>query len=90
MTGVLAALAHVPGLGRPWGRTVALTNPRHRTFRATWGHTFDAYGRQAFQRRLAPDEFVALFREVPGVTIVRHRGGDVVARRAAAQANGSR
>ena len=89
-TGILAALAHVPLLGRAWGRTVALTNPRHRTFRATWGHTYDAYGSQAFQRRLAPDEFAALFREVPGVVIVRHRGGDVVARRAPAQANGKR
>jgi SAM-dependent methyltransferase len=89
-TGILAALAHVPLLGRVWGRTVALTNPRHRTFRATWGHTYDAYGSQAFQRRLAPDEFVALFRETPGVVIVRHEGGDVVARRAAPQANGSR
>ena len=74
VTGVLAALAHVPVLGRAWGRTVALTNPRHRTFRATWSRTFDAYGGQTFQRRLAPDEFAALFREIPDVTIVRHRG----------------
>jgi len=89
-TGILAALAHVPVLGRIWGRTVALTNPRHQTFRATWGHTFDAYGSQAFQRQLTPDAFAALFREVPGVVMVRHQGGDVVARRGAAQANGNR
>jgi SAM-dependent methyltransferase len=90
VTGVLAALAHVPILGRAWGRTVAVANPRHRTFRATWSRTFDAYGSQSFQRRLAPDEFAALFREIPGVTIARHRGGDVVARRATSQAKGSR
>jgi SAM-dependent methyltransferase len=90
VTGFLAALAHVPVLGFLWGRTVALTNPRHRTFRATWGHTYDAYGSHAFQRRIEPEAFAALFREVPGVTILRHRGGDVVARRAPAHANGSR
>jgi SAM-dependent methyltransferase len=89
VTGVLAALAHVPVVGRPWGRTVAFANPRHRAFRATWAHTYDAYGSQAFQRRVTPDGFVSLFREVPGIAIVRHRGGDVVARRGAAQANGS-
>lgn len=90
LTGILAAVAHLPLLGRAWGRTVALTNPRHRTFRATWAHTYDAYGSHAFQRRLDPEAFAALFREVPGVTILRHRGGDIVARRAPAQANGSR
>jgi SAM-dependent methyltransferase len=90
VTGGLAALAHLPGLGRLVGRTAAFANPRHRIFRATWAHTYDAYGSHAFQRRLAPEEFAGLFREVPGVTIVRHRRGDVVARRTATQANGSR
>ena len=90
VTGILAGLAHVPLLGRLWGRTVALTNPRHRTLRATWARTYDAYGSHAFQRRLDPEAFAALFREVPGIAIHRHRGGDVVARRAPAQANGSR
>ena len=90
VTGGLAALAHMPGVGSLVGRTAAFVNPRHRTFRATWGHTFDAYGSQAYQRQLAPDDFAGFFREVPGVTIVRHQGGDVVARRTGGQAKGSR
>ena len=89
VTGGLAALAHVPGVGRVVGRTAAFVNPRHRTFPATWRHTFDAYGSQAYQRQLAPDDFAGFFREVPGVVIVRHEAGDVVARRNGPQAKGN-
>jgi SAM-dependent methyltransferase len=90
VTGGLAALAHVPGLGRVVGRTAALVNPRDRAFRTTWAHTFDAYGSQAYQRQVTPDDFAGFFREVPGITILRHQGGDVLARRTGGQAKGSR
>jgi ubiquinone/menaquinone biosynthesis C-methylase UbiE len=87
LTGNLAALAHLPIVGRLVGKTgTAIRYALMPDFKTTWTNTYDFYGPHAFQRYVDADEFWRYFEQAGGVEGV-HRSGTVVrARRAAAPA----
>jgi ubiquinone/menaquinone biosynthesis C-methylase UbiE len=78
VTGNLAALSYVPLLGSVVRRTgLALHYDLMPDFKTTWTNTFDFYGTHAYQRFMSSAEFSALFREIPAISIVRERDGNV-------------
>jgi hypothetical protein len=46
-------------------------------FKTTWTNTYDYYGSHAHQRFLGSQEFSALFRAVPGMTVAFERAGNI-------------
>jgi ubiquinone/menaquinone biosynthesis C-methylase UbiE len=79
-TGVLASMAYVPGLRSlvRWTGT-AVYSELMPDFKTTWTNTFDKYGGHAYQRYMTPEEFWALFEEIPGVEIRTREAGSVTA-----------
>jgi ubiquinone/menaquinone biosynthesis C-methylase UbiE len=79
-TGNLAALAHVPLLGRVVTRTgTALRYDLMPDFKTTWTNTFDYWGQHSFQRFATPEEFVQYFETTQQVDLTSHGAGIVVA-----------
>jgi ubiquinone/menaquinone biosynthesis C-methylase UbiE len=78
-TGNLAALAHVPVLGRLVTRSgTAIRYDLMPDFKTTWTNTFDYWGQHTFQRFVAPEEFVRYF-DAAGVTVESPGPGVIVA-----------
>lgn len=78
ITGSLAALSYLPMLGvlvRKAG--LALYYDLMPDFKTTWTNTYDYYGGHTYQRFLQPDEFIALFRALPDMTIEYERAGNL-------------
>ena len=79
-TGNLAALAHVPLLGRLVTRTgTALRYDLMPDFKTTWTNTFDYWGQHSFQRFATPEEFVGYFDSTSQVDVASRGAGIVVA-----------
>lgn len=57
-SGLTAAVALTPGVGWLLRKTIAPSNPRMRTLKATWSTVYDSYGHHHFQRYLPHDQFV--------------------------------
>jgi len=82
LSGCIAALAHVPILGRFWGRTAAVTNPRMQNFKATWSCTYDSYGYHSYQRHVSAAEFASYILNANSeMEIVWHNGCQLLAKR---------
>ena len=82
LTGVLAALAHVPVLGRLLSRSgVAIRYSLMPDFKTTWTNTFDCYGNHAFQRHVTSEEFWSYFASAGDVERVFSENTLVVARK---------
>jgi ubiquinone/menaquinone biosynthesis C-methylase UbiE len=79
-TGNLAALAHVPLLGRVVTRTgTALRYDLMPDFKTAWTNTFDYWGQHSFQRFATPEEFVRYFDATRQVDVASPAAGVVVA-----------
>jgi ubiquinone/menaquinone biosynthesis C-methylase UbiE len=77
-TGNLAALSYVPLLRALIRKTgLALYYDLMPDFKTTWTNTYDYYGSHAYQRFLSSEEFSALFRAVPRMTIAFERVGNI-------------
>jgi ubiquinone/menaquinone biosynthesis C-methylase UbiE len=82
LSGCIAAVAHVPLIGRLWGRTIAITNPKMRNFKATWSCTYDSYGYHSYQRHISAAEFTSyLLNGDVKMEIIRQNGCEILARR---------
>ncbi len=82
LTGNLAALAHVPLLGRLLRLSgIAQYSALMPDFKTTWTNTFDIYGNHLYQRYIAPDEFWSYFRETGGIEQVHADGTLIVAKK---------
>jgi ubiquinone/menaquinone biosynthesis C-methylase UbiE len=81
VTGCLAAIAHLPVIGKLWGRTVAVTNPLMPNFNSSWSCTYDAYGSHSFQRHLSDAEFADYFKKIESIRIIRQNGTEILAER---------
>jgi hypothetical protein len=46
-------------------------------FKTTWTNTFDYYGNHAYQRFLTAEEFAALFKAIPHMTIAFEKMGNI-------------
>ena len=81
-TGNLAALAHLPLLGRLVTRSgTAIRYDLMPDFKTTWTNTFDYWGQHSFQRFAAPEEFVDYFAAAGAVSVHSPGPGVVVATR---------
>jgi ubiquinone/menaquinone biosynthesis C-methylase UbiE len=79
-TGTLAALAHVPLLGRLVTRSgTAIRYDLMPDFKTTWTNTFDYWGQHTFQRFAAPEEFVRYFDATGDVAVESPGPGVIVA-----------
>lgn len=79
-TGILAAVAHVPLLGRLMTISgVAIRLPATPDFKTTWTNTYDNLGTHAFQRYIAPEEFAGYFRRLPDVEPIYQQAGVIMA-----------
>jgi ubiquinone/menaquinone biosynthesis C-methylase UbiE len=79
-TGNLAALAHVPLVGRAVVRSgTALRYDLMPDFKTTWTNTFDYWGQHSFQRFATPEEFVHYFDATAQVDLTSPAAGVVIA-----------
>jgi ubiquinone/menaquinone biosynthesis C-methylase UbiE len=79
-TGNLAALTHVPLLGRLVTRSgTAVRYDLMPDFKTTWTNTFDYWGQHEFQRFATPDEFAGYFTALDDVDVTRRADGVVLA-----------
>lgn len=76
VSGILAAMAHIPLIGNFFGKTIAVKNPLMPNFKSTWSATYDTYGGHAYQRHLSMPDFLACF-DLPGVVREPTPGGGV-------------
>lgn len=86
LTGILAALAYVPLLGRVlcWSGA-AIRYDLMPDFKTTWTNTFDMYGNHTYQRHISPEEFLGYFEQVGGLERVFSDGTTVRMRKMEAQ-----
>jgi len=85
VTGNLAALGYTPLIGAVVRRAgLALHYDLMPDFKTTWTNTFDFYGSHEYQRFMSRDEFAALFRQIPAISIVRERDGNIHAAKSGA------
>jgi SAM-dependent methyltransferase len=79
-TGLFAALAYVPLLGRFVRRTgTALYYDLQPDFQTTWMNTYDFYGSHAFQRFITNETFASYFKDAGGARVLRQYSGALVA-----------
>jgi len=82
ITGNLAALSYVPLLGALIRRTaLAIYYDLMPDFKTTWTNTFDYYGNHTYQRFLSAEDFAALFKAIPRMTIAFEKAGNIRASR---------
>ena len=82
VTGNLAALSHVPLLGRLIRLTgTAMYYDLMPDFKTTWTNTFDRHGSHTYQRHIKPEEFWSYFKQAGNVEAELREGTVVVARR---------
>ncbi len=82
LTGNLAALAHIPLLGRLLRLSgIAVYSPLMPDLKTTWTNTFDLYGNHLYQRYITPDEFWSYFREAGEIERIHADGTLIVARK---------
>jgi SAM-dependent methyltransferase len=78
LTGNLAALSYVPGLGKVITRIgLATRSDIMPSFRVTWTNTFDTFGRHAYQRHIGPADLLQYFGGCRDC-VVEFRDGTVV------------
>ena len=78
VTGNLAALSYVPLLGSLIRKTaLAIYYDLMPDFKTTWTNTFDYYGNHMYQRFLSAEDFSALFKAIPHMTIVFEKSGNI-------------
>src|SRR4051812_9481824 len=79
-TGLFAALAYVPLLGRLVRRSgTALYHDLQPDFQTTWMNTYDFYGSHEFQRFITNEVFASYFNEAGNARLLRQYPGAVVA-----------
>lgn len=82
VTGLFAALNYVPLVGFLLRRTgTVLHYDLMPDFKTTWTNTFDYYGKHAYQRIIAPEEFYSYFLDAGGMELLYKRTGNVVAKK---------
>jgi ubiquinone/menaquinone biosynthesis C-methylase UbiE len=82
LTGIFAALAHVPLVGRLLRLSgTAIHSSLMPDFKTTWTNTFDNFGTHTYQRYVSGDEFWSYFERAGRMAKLRVDGNVVVARR---------